>query len=276
MPSVGCGTAAANITGITNADGVVVDTDGTLYFLTDDATHSYVGRTQPGRAPEVKWLRVDNAPVTWGLALDSALQRIYVLVVSGQGALVAFDHITGTPVGRAVLTGLANPNDVVVAADGTVYYTHQGDRQVYGFSPTTGTATRVTDVPLGSAALKQAPAGLTVDADQNLIVGLEHGGPLYKISLSGGREQSRTVFGSWTGWANGLAFDRRGRLYVSIYDDQDPRAVVRLEPDGTTVTVTSGGRFSSIAFGRGSLDCRDLYVADPFGPMRRVRVDDAL
>jgi sugar lactone lactonase YvrE len=277
-PPAGCGIDVANISGVEGADGVVIDTDGTVYFLTDDATHSYVGRIRPGEAPLVKWLRVDNSPVTWGLGLDSQQRRLYVLVVSGRGAVVAFDDIDGAAAGRTVITGLDNPNDLVVAADGSVYYTNQGDRHVYRISRDGGPATRVTKLamPLGDPALEQAPAALTMDSDQSLIVGLEHGGPLYKIALTAGQETSRAVFGTWTGWANGLTFDRRHRLYIAIYDDTDPKAVVRLETDGKITTLTSGGRFSSIAFGRGSLDCRDLYVADPYGPMRRVRVPDSL
>src|SRR5947209_6597379 len=38
-PPAGCGTGVANLAGINDADGVVVDGDGTVYFLTDDSTH---------------------------------------------------------------------------------------------------------------------------------------------------------------------------------------------------------------------------------------------
>jgi sugar lactone lactonase YvrE len=257
------------------ADGLAIDTDGTIYLLTDDTKNSYVGRIQPGRAYEPKWLTVVASPTTWGLALDSARRRLYVLVVDGPGALVAFDDIDGTPQGRMVVTGLSNPNDVVVDSDGTVYYTNQGDRHIYAVSVDGGPAVRLTNTPLGDATQKQMPSALTLDVNEDLIVGLEPGGPLYKITLEGMSEQTRTTYGTWTGWANGLTFDRSGRLYVGIYDDTNPRDVVRLESDGSTKVITSGGRFSSLAFGRGALDCRDLYVTDPFGPMRRVHVADA-
>jgi hypothetical protein len=276
VPPAGCGTGTADVTGIDNADGVQVDTDGTVYFLSDDAVHSYVGRIRPGQAPEPRWVRVDNSPTTWGLALDSARKRLYVLVVDGQGALVAFDNITGAPVGSQFVTGINNGNDVVVAPDGAVYYSQQGNRHVYRVPPEGGAPALVTMTPVGSNVLNQAPAALAIAPDGSLLVGLERGGPIYKLTLAAGREVGRAPLGSWMGWANGLAHDRRQRLYVAMYDDTAPRAVVRLEADGSAIPITTGSRFSSIAFGRGALDCRDLYVADPNGPMRRVRVGDSL
>jgi len=277
VPPPGCGLATATVTGINNADGVVVDTDGTVYFLTDNATDSFVGRIEPGKMPQIKWLTVYGSPVTWGLALDSAIERLYVVVVSGAGALVAYDDIKSpAPRGSRPLEGLTNPNDAVVAADGTVYFSVQGDRHIHWMSRDgrTGVTTRN---PLGNVSLKQAPSAVTIDPTGNLIVGLEHGGPLYRIVLNGTAELSSGVYGKWTGWANGLTFDRQGRLHIGIYDDVNPRDVVRLEADGMTTTkIASGSRFSSIAFGRGPLDCRDLYIADPYGPLRRVRIMDAL
>jgi hypothetical protein len=115
-----------------------------------------------------------------------------------------------------------------------------------------------------------------MDPAGNLIVGLEQSGPIYRVTLGvGGLQTSRTAIAGWNGWANGLTYDRGGRLYVGIYSDTQPRNLVRLEPDGRVTTIATNGRFSSIGFGRGVLDCRDLYVTDPFAAMRRVRVMDA-
>jgi hypothetical protein len=273
-PPAGCGTATANLTGINDADGVVVDTDGIVYFLTDDSTDSYVGRILPGQKPDVTWLKIVDSPTTWGLALDSVKKRIYVLVVDGGGALVAFDDITGTPNGFKFVVGIDNGNDVVVAADGTVFYSQQGDRHIYSVPRAGGTPTRVTTTAIGTSTAK--PAGLAVTASGELLVGVENNGPIYKLTLANGRETARVPLNGWMGWANGLTFDRAGRLYVSIYHDSLPRSVVRLDQDGTATPILMGGRYSSIAFGRGGLDCRDLYVADPFGRMQVVRVADSL
>jgi hypothetical protein len=277
VPPAGCGTATADVSDIDSADGVVVDTDGTVYFLTDDTNNSYLGRLLPGpnQRPDRQWLPIYGSPVTWGLALDATIGRIYVVVVSGVGALVAFDDIKGTPRGNAVVTDISNPNDAVVASDGTLYYSVQGDRYIYRRSRDGKVTGRVTTMPLGNTALQQAPSAVTIDPFGDLIVGLEHGGGLFKVPLGGTLPQAPVPYGKWTGWANGLTFDRSNRLHVAIYDDENPRQVVRIEADGKVTPLASGGRFSSIAFGRGPLDCRDLYVAEPFGPMRRIRINDA-
>jgi hypothetical protein len=275
-PPAGCGTREASVAGIKNADGVVVDTDGVVYFLTDDTNDSYVGRIPLGEVPDPKWLKVENSPTTWGLALDSARNRLYVLIVDGGGALIYYDDIKGAHIGHQLVLGIDNGNDVAVGPDGTVYYTQQGDRNIYSVSLTGGTPKLVTTKAIGTTSTR--PAALAFTPGGDLLVGVENSGPIYTITLTaGGVEASRIPIGEWMGWANGLTYDHGGRLYVSIYHDTEPRSVVRLDPDGkTTFPISSGGRFSSIAFGRGPLDCRDLYIADPYGPMRRVRVNDSL
>jgi hypothetical protein len=272
VPPAGCGTMTTNVSMVANADGVVVDTDGVIYTLTDDATNSYVGRIPPGGTAEADWLSVDDSPTTWGLALDSGAQTIYVLVIDGPGALVRFRGIKAAATGDTYYSGINNGNDVVVGPNGWVYYTQQGDFNVYAILPDR-TRRKVSATPVGSAS--QLPAALTFDPDGNLIVGVEEG-PLFRLTLTGGVESGRAQLTGWSGFANGLAHDYRGRLYVAQYHDTQSRTIVRLDITGNavtgTTTVATGGRFSSIAFGRGPLDCRDLYVADPFGPMRRVRV----
>ena len=67
---------------------------------------------------------------TWGLALDSDRQRLYISVVDGGGALVAFDNIKVMATGRMVVTGIGKANDVAVGPDGTVYYSEQNSRNI--------------------------------------------------------------------------------------------------------------------------------------------------
>ena len=37
--------------------------------------------------------------------------------------------------------------------------------------------------------------------------------------------------------------------------------------------LLDGPAFRGLAFGRGALDCRDLYVASQSGPLRRITTD---
>src|SRR4030095_6269831 len=155
-----------------------------------------------------------GAPAPGGLALDRINRRIYVLVVSGPGALVAFDDIDGAAPGRQVVTGLDNPNDVVVAKDGSVYFSSQGDRYVYRVASAGGAKEAVSTMPFGDGAMTQKPSARPVDPEGNLIVGLEPSGPLYRVALSAtGLQTSRTPIPGWNGWVNGLTYDRSNRLY---------------------------------------------------------------
>jgi hypothetical protein len=277
VPPAGCGLTTTNVSGIANADGVVVDTDGIIYTLTDDATDSFVGRIPPGGAADVDWLTVYDSPTTWGLALDSPGHVLYVLVVDGPGALVRFQNIKGSAVGDPLYSGIPDGNDVAVGPDGHVYYTQQDDQNVYAIAAPGRTRRRVSATPIGSSS--RLPAALAFAPDGKLLVGVEEG-PIYQLTLTNGVEAGREQLTGWTGHANGMTHDRAGRLYVAQYHDSEPRSIVRLNISGNTVTgsttIATGGRFSSIAFGRGPLDCRDLYVADTSGPMRRVRVMDSL
>jgi hypothetical protein len=277
VPPAGCGTMVTNVSGINNADGVVVDTDGFIYTLNDDATNSYVGKIPPGGTADDDWLTVTNSPTTWGLALDSPGHVLYVLVVDGPGALVRYQNIKGTASGDQLYSGIVNGNDVVVGPDGHVYYTQQSDQNVYAIAAPAKTRRKVSATPIGSPS--QLPAALTFAPDGKLLVGTE-GGPIYRLTLTNGAETDRDQLMGWTGGTNGMTHDHLGRLYVAQYHDTQSRPIVRLNITGSTVTtvtnIGSSGRYSSIAFGRDPLDCRDLYVANPFGAMQRVRVPDAL
>jgi sugar lactone lactonase YvrE len=137
-------------------------------------------------------------------------------------------------------------------------------------APAGGTPQRVS-----VGAFSQAPAGLAFAADGSLYLGLRAGGGIWRLLLDvTGTERGRERFGSAAVWANGLAFDRAGRLHVATYSEQTAGPVLRFQPDGTgPVEVLTGGRFASLAFGRGRLDCFDLYATEPFGRFHRVRVD---
>ena len=102
------------------------------------------------------------------------------------------------------------------------------------------------------------------------MVGMQNGGPILRLGLLNNREIDRKDFGSFRGWANGLAFDSAGRLYVGLWSNAAATQVVRLDAMGNNrTTVFNGAGFASLAFGRGMLDCFDIYAAVPDGVMQR-------
>ena len=267
-----CGSVRPDLSGIDGADGLAVAPDGTLYFTSDDGTDGWVGRLRPGQSPEKQWLRIARAPLITGLAFDGARDRLYVASVSAS-AILAFQVTPSGAAGRVLIGNIDGLNDVALDAAGDLYYTLQSDRHIYRVSPE-GAAVRVTREPLGAAGGDQSPAGLAFAPDGSLFVGLKNGGNIFKVGITAGLEQSRAIFGAFQGWANGLAFDSRGSLYIGTYHGSLDTRVIRLQPDGANpAVVLDGGRFSSLAFGRGALDCHDLYIADPHGPLRRVQTD---
>jgi sugar lactone lactonase YvrE len=267
-----CGSAVPDIAAIAGSDGLVVAPDGTIYFTRDDGTDGWVGRMLPGQAPRSDWLRLEGAPIMTGLAHDPGRDRLYVASVS-EAAILTF-QLSGSGLSRSTLIGnIIGINDLALDAAGDIYFTRQSDGHVHRVSPQ-GQSQQVTSARLGDSGMEQFPAGLAFGPDGSLFVGLKNGGGIIRLTLTAGLEQARSTFGTFRGWANGLAFDSSGRLYAGIWNDTVDARLVRIAADGSNpVDVYSDGRYSSLAFGRGSLDCRDLYIAQPFGPLRRLRTD---
>jgi sugar lactone lactonase YvrE len=209
------------------------------------------------------------------MAIDGARGVLYYTAGTPTAELQAVDLAAAAPKPRTVYRGLIDPNDVAVGPDGNVYVSDQGDGQIYSFTPA-GQKTRVTRSPLGVPAEYSGPAGLAFAADGTLVVGIKGNVPLVRLTLAGGLEMVRASFGMVNEWVNGLAYDERGRLYVALFNQTETRDVVRLDSDtAVPVPVVKAGQFSTIAFGRGELDCHDLYVSDPAPGMvvRRMRTD---
>jgi sugar lactone lactonase YvrE len=268
-----CGSAQPPLGALVAVDSLAIDGRGNIYFSNDDGTNAWIGRLPPrGGSADKHWLPLAKGLPTRGMAVDDARGVLYFTTGSAGPELQAADLAGAPPSARTVFKGLIDPNDLAMGFDGNVYVSDQGDGQIYSVTAA-GKRTKVTSMPIGVRSMSSGPAGLTFAPDRTLVVGYKGGGQLIRISLTDGLESRRVTFGPVMDWVNGLAYDQRGRLYLSLFDFDVLSDVVRLDSDtATPVPVASGGRFSAMAMGRGELDCRDLYVADPSPgqPVRRI------
>jgi sugar lactone lactonase YvrE len=270
----GCGSAQPALAGVRDIDSMAIDRDGVIYFNQGDTTNAWIDRLHPDGKRDTRWTPLPAGQPVRGLAIDGGRRILYVLAGMGPARLqaIAIDAADRSP--RDVHTPWTDPNDITVGPDGRVFVTEQGDGHVYAVTPA-GARTRITGTPIGDVAASTGPAGLAFHPDGSLMVGTRANTLLVKIRFDdqGQERLPRLSWGNVRDWANGLAVDDQGRVYVAIWnqDAAMPRSVVRLEGDGLTPTpVLTGGRFSAMAFGRGKLDCGDLYVAEPYNYLRRV------
>ena len=178
------------------------------------------------------------------------------------------DKTPTTLVSMANGKSLNSPNDLTVAANGTIYFTDpshqnssnpQGATRVYQLLPGGTQATVVTDYTM-------QPNGIALSLDeQTLISGGQSGVKKYPIT-SGAVAMTGTSFGpsevTASGVnADGMTLDCAGNLYVAVAGGN---AVVVVKPDGSklgTVTVTdpqNQAKVTNVAFG--GTDHQTLYV----------------
>jgi hypothetical protein len=257
-----CGTARPPLTDLVAVDSMVIDARGNIYFSNDDGTNAWIGKLPPiGGTADKHWRNVSVGPPIRGMALDDVHGVVY-FTAGATPELQAVD-LNGSGV-RTVSRSLVDPNDVAMGPDGNVYVSDQGDTTIYSFTPD-GKRTKVANTAIGVRAMNSGPAGLAFAPDGALVVGYKGRGQLIRITLDHGVESGRQTFGPTMDWVNGLVYDQRGRLYLAQFDQTAPRDVIRLDSDAATpVPFASGGHFSALVFGRGELDCNDLYISDPF------------
>jgi sugar lactone lactonase YvrE len=264
-----CGRQKPDLAALVSLDGLAIGRDGTIYYTRAGEPEALVGRLRPGGAPVSNWARIPAAgDRMWGLALDSRRSRLYA--VAGQ-AIFRIDVQVEPPAVRMLVGGLILPNDLAVDGEGNVYFSERGDGKIHRVTPE-GTRNEVTPSSIGPP---NSPGALAFGPDHALYAGTYYG-PIVRIELAGGVERSRAAWSRFSGRANGLAFDALGRLYVGTFSSasaQDGQLVRIDHAEAEPVQILESRYFSSLAFGRGALDCQDLYVAIPDGPARRLETD---
>jgi tRNA A-37 threonylcarbamoyl transferase component Bud32 len=274
LPGQVCGVEAPDVSSIRNVRGLAIDGDGTLYFSQEETGQAWLGRLRPGGHPvERRWLHLSAARGISALAVDARRRVLYVASVESGGRLQAIDLRVDPPPVRDLIAGIdGEPRGLAVDATGDVFYSHHRDRVVVRVTPQ-GLATPVTaGVLVDDGGQLSRPVALAFGPEGHLFVGTNTG-DVFRLQLAAGRETARSLFGEATARGGGLAFDLGGRLYLAEYWP-GRRSLFRFEADGSRfVVVGEGTQLGPIAFGRGALDCRDLYVASGDGPLQRIRTD---
>jgi len=244
---------------------VYVDEEHALYFTTV-RTHVVAIKRLDLSTGEVAVV-VEDANVANGMTLD----RRGRLLVCEQGTTItparisSLDRATGereTVVDAIDGLPLNSPNDVVVRADGTIWFTDPSYGYLQGFRPEPAVPDRVYRVDPSSGRIAAVadgfdkPNGLAFSLDQQTLYVADNGAPHHLLAFDvedDGRLADRRVVAVGTPeHPDGLKVDTEDRIYASSRD-----GIQIFTPEGElageidlpgVVNFTFGGRGGSTLF----------------------------
>jgi gluconolactonase len=204
---------------------VYVTDEHALYFTTVRRDSVAIKRLMLADG-QVSVVRAD-ANMANGMALD----REGWLVVCEQGTMstpariTRLDRRTGE-VETVVEDGLSSPNDVVVARDGTIWFTDPTYGYLQGFRPPPELGDRVYRYDPGSNRLAvvadyfDKPNGIAFSPDERVLYVSDNGEPhellAFDVDPSGRVSNRRRLAVSTPEHPDGLKTDREGRIYASF------------------------------------------------------------
>ncbi len=254
-----------------NTEGPAVDSKGTLYFTSRGTFKGIVSWREAEGASQ--YLAVATGAGPGGLWID-AQDNIYLTATNERQILkvspdrkvsVVAEKFEANP---EVSTG---PNDIVVAADGTVYFTAPNG---YDGSAPNGTVYRTT--PDGKTAVFSGeitgPNGIVLSVDEKTLYVSHNTAPTtskivaWPISGDGSAGPIREIITVPDCVADGMAVDRQGNMWLTCYSFGK---AVLVSPQGTILqTITTEQKaLTNAVFGRGA-DNHTLYLSS--SDMERV------
>ena len=253
--------------------------EGPVYSAEEDALYfTTVPRRDADGVPHVSIRRLDLGSRELDTVRESAnaangmfLDRDGMLVVCEQGTRATRARISRvdprTGAAETIVDGLGafrlnSPNDVVVASDGTIWFTDPSYGHLQGFRPRPELGDLVYRYDPRANRLSIAadsfdkPNGLAFSPDEEVLYVADNGRPHQLVAFEvgrGGRLQRRRILAVGTpGHPDGLKVDTAGRIYASSADGirvHDPSGLLLGEillPGA--VNFTFGGPDSNVLY----------------------------
>lgn len=274
---------------IANARCIAADASGNVYvgdFATDSSSSGVIRKIDPsGRSTVLasgfygpRGIAVDGSGTVY--AVEFTRSALWKITPDGKKTmLVGFSGLSGYADGPAASASLANPSDVCVSADGTLYIADSGNHMIRKLTPdglvstlagSSGDATSPDgsggNDGTGRGARFNSPNALDIDTAGNLYVGEFNNRIIRRVSPDG---VVTTIGGTLaaTGQVDGLgaaarfsapegvALDLTGRIYVVdanrvVIGTAASAAAGRMVVDQPSGTALSSG-LSTVDFGSG-------------------------
>ncbi len=238
-----------------NTEGPAVDSKGTLYFTSRGAFKGIVAWTEAAGASQ--YLAVATGAGPGGLWIDAndniyltgTKERQILKVSPDKKVSVVAEKFEANP---EVSTG---PNDIVVASDGTVYFTAPNG---YDGSAPNGTIYRISAD--GKTAVFSAeitgPNGIVLSADEKTLYVSHNTAPptskieTWPINGDGTAGPIRELITVPDCMADGMTVDQQGNVWLTCYSFGKAHLV---SPQGTILqTITTEQKaLTNAVFGRG-------------------------